>query len=155
MRQLFASTRYYFLAVVVSLLWWPLLQIAPIMREFLGTRSVLEIGVVAQLVMFAIAGLTTAVAFRWAIVRSRGIWNAIVGIGLAFVTAEIFSIILVIYHTIMGNRDVWSAVMYGPMFAAHAFYVVMPLGVVTQWVMQKVGTLGPVRHAGQQADEPR
>ena len=49
------SLKYCLVAALVSVLWWPLLQVAPIMRELLGPRSPLEIGIVAQVVMFAIA----------------------------------------------------------------------------------------------------
>lgn len=115
------------------------------MREFLGTRSALEIGVVAQVAMFAGAGLTTAVLFRRLIIRTRGAWNMIVGAALAFVTAEIFCVILVAYHTAKGNSDVWHAVLWGPLFAAQAFYVVVPLGIGTQWVMRRVALVDAER----------
>ena len=131
------SFKYCLVAVLVSVLWWPLLQVAPNMRKFLGPRSPLEIGIVAQVVLFAIAGLTTAVVLRRLIVRTRGAWSVVCGAVLAFVTAEIFCVILVAYQTALGNTDVWHAVIWGPFFAAQAFYVVIPLGIASQLVMRK------------------
>ena len=131
--------KYYAVAVIVSLLWWPLLQLAPNMRRILGGPGVLEVGTVVQLLLFAAAGLVTAFLFRRAISTARGVRSVVLGIVLPFVAAEAFCISLVIYHSVIGTSDVWHAVFWGPVMAVGAFYVVIPLGIATQYIMQRVG----------------
>ena len=128
--------KYYTVALVVSLLWWPLLQLAPNMRRILGGPGVLEVGTVVQLIMFAATGLTTASLFRRAISNSRGVRSVMLGVVLPFVSTELFCILLVIYHSVIGTSDIWHSIIWGPVMAVGAFYVVIPLGIATQYIMQ-------------------
>jgi hypothetical protein len=135
-----AQVKYYAVAAVVSLLWWVLLQLAPNMREILGGPGVLEVSSAVQLALFAAAGLVTAFLFRRAISKACGARSVVLGVALPFVAAEAFCVLLVTYHSVIGTSDTWHAVIWGPIMAAGAFYVVIPLGVATQYIMQWVAT---------------
>ena len=65
------SARYYFVALLSSLAWWPVLQVSPDMRRLLW-NGVLETTVKEELILFAITGVVVATLFRRFIVRARG-----------------------------------------------------------------------------------
>ncbi|MHC4414785.1 MAG: hypothetical protein ACYS0G_05830 [Planctomycetota bacterium] len=134
-----SSIRYLVTAVLISLCWYLLLQIAPNIRGILGGPRVLEVGTPVQLLLFAIAGTATAILFRSWITRARGATNIILGTLLPFVSAEIFCIFLVLYHLVRGTTDVWHAIIWGPWVALVAFWIVIPLGIATQFAMRWAG----------------
>jgi hypothetical protein len=126
---------YYTVAVVLSLAWWPVLQLNLNMRKLLWAGA-LESNMAIQLLLFAVTGLLVAGLFRSAILRAKGGWNLLLGAVLPFVGAEIFAFLLGVYS---GGREMAVGMFWAPLFTLQAFYVVIPFGVGAQFAMRWAG----------------
>ena len=131
---------YYGAAVLVSACWYPALRLAPQLRE---AMEALELGTHELIGMLVIAGVATAALFRKRITCASGLKSLSLGALLPFLAMLLFVSSMLLYKGIRGRHgggDVPAALAYAPVFTLMGAYVVVPMGILSQFVMRWVGS---------------
>lgn len=144
------SVRYFAVAFLVGMAWPAVLLVSPSMRGVLLQPDVASGA--AFLALFPVTSCLLAAAFRRWIVSSRRLMTdallAIVlpGIGACFVSLGYVFLAGVTRGWPASSQDLlWAIVLfpwYGLLYAyGGAWYAVLPMGVMSQMIMKRVGRL--------------
>ena len=131
------NIRYCTSAILVNCLWYVVLVYFQA-KFFLGT---LELSPWELLVLFQISGMTTAIVFKNQITKASEVKGLLLGLMLPFFALYAFVMPMLIYKAIfggLGGGDIDAALFWGPFFLAKLFYLIAPLGLLSQFVMRRV-----------------
>jgi len=131
--------RYYSAAVILSALW------IPVLRVFLLTQRLPW----SAMPLFVVAGVITAGLYRKLVVGAEGFANIMYGATIPFIAAEIFAMICVVAGFVASAlpssrpSDPFMSVLlifFVPLAALKAAYVVVPFGILVQFLMRWAGS---------------
>jgi hypothetical protein len=136
--------------------WFVLLQIPPHIKAYFATPSIWNFYLrsVELLVILIIASVAVSLMFRKWIVKSTTGVQILLGIFLPFIGAVIFTLLVIIVGAItgrflnqthprgMGELLFWCLRIpfYAIVSAAFAFYIVIPVGLIFQFVLNSIGS---------------
>ena len=128
--------KYLFVSSAVGLLWYPALRMAPPTRKAL---THIEMSLFETLGLFLLSGLGVAHLFRRWISNAKGLGNVFLGAGIPFAATFVFILLLLAYKAVsgkLGGGDIGSALFWGPMFVGMSAYVVIPMGILSQYALK-------------------
>jgi len=138
------NAQYVGVAFLLGMLWCAALMVPAVTRNVM----LADHPVLSALLLSAVSAIV-AVAFRRSIAKGRAGWRfAVLALGLPFVGAALWFLSATLINWLIGPRDapIWevavAAVSVLPLalgaVAVSAYYVVIPMGVLSQYVMNRL-----------------
>ena len=134
-----SALQYYGGAALLNACWYPVLLLPLQLREALYA---LELTVPEKILLLELAGLSTAAVFRNAIIGARGLNCLVLGAILPFFGMLVFVVAMLMYMGVqgrLGGGDIGLSLVYGPVFTLMGAWVVVPMGIISEFVMRWLG----------------
>ena len=144
-------------AGALGAIWFLALLVPLATREVLLPSGIGAIGIGRQVALVCITSVVLAVAFKGLIIGAKNAWiGSILSVLLPLLGTEIFVLLSFLGMLQSENlaRTGWSEMIQGlivrlifaiPTVIHTAFYIVIPMGFISQYVMDRVGRVGQAR----------